>query len=55
VTVVALRNAPGLRVGLDRMSGRIVGTVTRWELGLFRWLRVTGAVRLTAGGFGLAG
>jgi len=55
VTVVALWNTPGLRVGLERMSGRVVGTVTRWELGLFRRLRVTGAVRLMAGGFGLAG
>jgi hypothetical protein len=55
VTVVARWNVPGVRVGLDKMSGRIVGTVTRWELGPFRRLRVTGGVQLTAGGFSLGG
>jgi GNAT superfamily N-acetyltransferase len=54
VTVVARWNLPGRRVALDKTSGRIVGTVTRWELGPLRRLRVTGAVQLTAGGFSLA-
>ena len=55
VTVVARWNVPGIRVGRDKMSGRVVGRVTRWELGPLSRLRVTGDVQLTARGFSLVG
>ena len=53
VTFIARWNTPGLRVGLEKTSGRIVGTVTRWELGPLRRLRVTADVRLTSDGLSL--